>query len=390
MIKRDAERELRRLSKQFKAVAITGPRQSGKTTLAKYVFSKIPYVNLENPDTRRYATEDPRGFLNEYSEGAVLDEVQRTPELFSYLQQILDESRKKGRFILTGSNNFMIQENISQTLAGRIAYLNLLPFVISEIPSTGAGKLSSRMLQGCYPPVIDQNLDHDRWYQNYIRTYIERDVRLVRNISNLDLFGRFLKLCAGRTGQLLNVNSLAIETGVDNKTIWAWLGLLENSFIIFRLFPHHRSFNKRIVKMPKLYFYDSGLVCSLLGIRQEGQIRHHPLYGNIFETFVVSELKKHLCNRGIQSGLWFWRDNTGHEVDILIESGNRLVPVEIKSGQTVTDEFFRPVEYWKRLSGTDEGIVIYAGNTSQRRTSGIKIVGWEQIHKIITWLFGSH
>jgi len=383
MIKRDAEKELRSLAKQFKAVAITGPRQSGKTTLAKYVFGSLPYVNLENPDSRRYAIEDPRGFLKEYSGGAVLDEVQRTPELFSYLQQILDEDKAKGRFILTGSNNFMIQENISQTLAGRIAYLNLLPFVISELTPGDVGDLNDRILIGCYPPVFDQKIDFDKWYPNYIRTYIERDVRLIRNISNLDLFGKFLKLCAGRTGQLLNVNSIAIEVGADNKTITSWLGLLENSFIIFRLFPHHRNFNKRIVKMPKLYFYDSGLVCSLLGIRQEEQLKLHPLYGNIFETFVVSEIRKHLFNRGIQSGLYFWRDNTGHEIDLLIESGNRLLPVEIKSGQTITQDFFKPVEYWKKLSGTNECVIVHAGNNSQRRTSGTQVITWRGIHKII-------
>jgi uncharacterized protein len=374
MINREAEPQLRKLAKQFKAVAVVGPRQSGKTTLTKHIFGGKPYVNLENPDNRQFAQNDPRGFFAQYNNGAVIDEAQRAPELFSYLQQVLDEEPGKGKFILTGSNNFLLQENISQSLAGRIAYIYLLPFTLSELSETKTGNIYYKMLKGSYPPVYDQNIDWDIWYSNYIRTYLERDVRQIKNISNLYLFERFLRLCAGRCGQLLNMSNLAIETGVDNKTISSWLGLLESSFITFRLLPHHRNFNKRIVKMPKLYFYDTGLACNLLGIFKQEQLDHHPLFGALFENLVVSEMKKHCFNRGINDNLFFWRDNVGHEVDVLIDNGTDLIPVEIKSGRTITNEFFSGLEYWKRLGKTQRGFVVYAGENVQNQSNGITTV----------------
>ena len=378
MIKRDAEKEIRNLAKQFKAIAVIGPRQAGKTTLVRFVFGNKPYINLENPDKQHFATEDPRGFLNNYPEGAIFDEVQRVPELFSYLQQVLDEDKTKGKFILTGSNNFLLQESISQSLAGRIAYLYLLPFTMSELKSDKPYDLTTQLLKGFYPPIYDQDISFEKWYPNYIRTYIERDVRQIKNITNLNTFSRFLRLCAGRTGQLLNMSNLALETGVDNKTIDSWLGILENSFIIFRLYPHHRNFNKRVVKMPKLYFYDTGLVCALMGIHDNQQLNLHPLYGNIFETYVVSELKKNIFNNGINMNLFFWRDNIGHEIDILIEKGNSLFPVEIKSGQTITNDFFKTVEYWKKLSKTETGTVIYSGDSMQTGSNNIRVIPWNK------------
>lgn len=383
MIKREAESELINLSGQFKAVAVVGPRQSGKTTLTRHVFSDKPYASLENPDIRRFALDDPRGFLSQYKKGAVIDEVQRVPELFSYLQQILDEDETKGRFILTGSNNFLLQENISQSLAGRIAYLYLLPFTVSELAGKETTGLQELIFRGFYPPMHNQPAEPYKWYSNYIRTYIERDVRQIKNITDLNAFERFLRLCAGRTGQLLNMNSLAIESGIDNKTINSWIGVLESSFIVYRLQPHHRNFNKRIVKMSKLYFYDTGLVCALLGIQNAQQLNYHPLYGSLFETFVISELIKYRYNRAKSNNLYFWRDNTGHEIDILAETPEKLFPIEIKSGKTITDEFFKGIDYWRGISGERSGAIIYTGDSDQKRSNNIEIVSWNNLASLI-------
>jgi predicted AAA+ superfamily ATPase len=379
MIKREAEAELINLSKQFKAVAVVGPRQSGKTTLTRHVFSDKPYISLENPDIRRFALNDPRGFLGQYKSGAIIDEAQRVPELFSYLQQILDEDERRGKFILTGSNNFLLQESISQSLAGRIAYLNLLPFTVSELPGQEKLNLQEVIYKGLYPPLYDQPVETDKWYSNYIRTYIERDVRQLKNITDLNAFEKFLRLCAGRTGQLLNMSSLSIESGVDNKTIASWIGVLESSFIIYRLYPHHSNFNKRIVKMPKLYFYDTGLVCALLGIGNQEHLNFHPLSGNLFENFIIGELLKHRYNKAKSNNLYFWRDNTGH---VIIETMNKLYPVEIKSGKTITDKFFEGILWWFKISGEKSGAVVYAGETGQKRSNDIEVVPWNRLNSI--------
>lgn len=371
---RIAEKELLVLSKQYRAIAVVGPRQSGKTTLVRGVFPEKAYVNLENTDIRRFATEDPRGFLSGFPDGAILDEVQRVPELFSYLQQILDENTTKGQFILTGSNNFLLQENISQTLAGRVGYMFLLPLSLHELyqplPST-----DELIYRGLYPELYDgEQMDAGKYYSNYIRTYVERDVRLIKNIVDLYTFERFVRLCAGRTGQLLNMNSLAIETGVDNKTIASWLSVLETSFIVFRLQPYHKNYNKRIVKMPKLYFYDTGLASALLGIENKEQLSLHPFRGALFENMVVLEFLKNRFNHGKTNNLFFWRDNVGTEIDLLIENTERLVPIEIKSGQTITDAYFKSLTTWCKISGIDTGYVIYSGNQTQKRSNGITVL----------------
>lgn len=385
MIPRNAQKELEILARQFKCVGIIGPRQSGKTTLCRLTFPDKDYVSLENPDTRFFAEEDPRGFLSNFPKGAILDEVQRVPKLFSYLQQILDESSEKGLFILTGSNNFLLQESISQSLAGRIAYIHLLPLAIDEIIPNG---LASRenygelLVKGFYPPIHDQALDPARWHQNYIRTYVEKDVRQIKNILQLNLFEKFLRLCAGRVGQLLNANSLAIELGVDNKTISSWIGVLESSFVIFLLRPHHRSFNKRIVKMPKLYFVDTGTAASLLGIRNQSHLDTHPLKGNLFENLIMSDLQKTQFNLGIQNRLYFWRDNVGHELDGLIDNGDKLHPIEIKSGQTITPDYFKGIAYWEKISGVSGGTVFYGGITPQKRSLGVEVLPWYDCGRI--------
>lgn len=379
MIKREAEKQLVVLAAQFKAVAVVGPRQSGKTTLVKYIFKDKAYVNFENPDIRLYALEDPRGFLSNYPNGAVFDEVQRVPEIFSYLQQILDDSPINGLFILTGSNNFLLQENISQSLAGRVGYLNLLPLTLNEINEKDS-TANQHIFKGGYPALYNTATDPTLWYANYIRTYIERDVRLIKNITNLITFERFLRLCAGRIGQLLNMNSLASETGVDNKTVNAWISVLETSFVLFRLQPFHKNFNKRIVKMPKLYFYDTGLASSLLGIQNSNQIDLHPFRGALFENMVVVDMLKSRFNNAKTSNLYFWRDSMGNEIDLLLDNASVLTPIEIKSGQTVTDNYFKGLLYWNKLTQQEGGYVVYGGNMVQKRSNDITVIPYNAIH----------
>lgn len=382
MIPREAVKELRILAKQFKAVAVTGPRQSGKTTLVRMVFPEKPYANLENPDLRMFAMEDPRGFLSNYPDGAILDEVQRAPDLFAYLQQVLDETEGNGLFILTGSNNFLLQNNVSQSLAGRVGYLFLLPLTLAEIGE--AETQTDRLLvKGGYPALYDKDLDASRFYANYIRTYVERDVRLLKNISDLYTFERFLRLCAGRTGQLLNMSSLATETGVDVKTIGSWIGVLEASFIVFRLQPFHKNFNKRIVKMPKLYFYDTGLAAALMGLNSDTQLALHPFRGSLFENLVVVDFLKQLYNAGKSDDLFFWRDNTGNEIDLLLKIDNDRVPVEIKSGMTITDDFFKGIRYWHRLTQSEGGYLVYDGNMVQKRSRSITAVPLNKLSLIM-------
>lgn len=374
MILRAAQQELLNLSKQYKAVAVVGPRQSGKTTLVKAVFLNKPYVSLENPDTRGFAIEDPRGFLDQFPNGAILDEVQRTPELFSYLQQILDENEGIAQFILTGSNNFLLQQNISQSLAGRVGYLNLLPFSLSEIKNKVPKTINDILFKGFYPPLYDTVFETQKWFSNYIRTYVERDVRQLKNIENLVVFERFMKLCAGRVGQLLNKSALAIEVGVDSKTIESWIGILEASFILFRLQPHHNNFNKRIVKMPKLYFYDVGLACALLGVQNANQLDLHPFKGSMFENMVVVELLKQRLNKGKSNNLYFWRDSKGNEIDIIIDNFDVLIPVEIKSGKTITNDYFKGLTYWNTMTRFTGGKIIYGGEDYQKRSNGIEVI----------------
>jgi len=381
MIQRIAKDKLKDLASKFKAVAVTGARQTGKTTLVKQVFKGKPYLSLENPDTRNFALEDPRGFLESYPAGAILDEVQRAPILFSYLQEILDNTKKKGLFILSGSNNFLLQQNISQTLAGRVGYINLLPFSISELAKV---KLlpdddDQIMLKGFYPPIYDQQIPPMDWCPNYVRTYIEKDVRQIKNITDLIVFERFMKLLAGRSGQELINSALAVETGVDVKTIQSWIGILESSFIIYLLKPHFKNFNKTIVKRPKVYFYDTALVCYLLGIRNVLQLKTHPLRGSVFEGMVVTELIKQRTNAGLPVNIYYWRDKTGHEIDVIIDNGNKLLPIEIKSGKTFNSEFFKNIDYWCNLSGSDKSILLYAGDQNQKRSNGKEILNWKQI-----------
>lgn len=384
MIVRDAETILKKLAAQFKAIALTGPRQSGKSTLARTTFPEKKYVSLENPDIRGAALEDTRGFLSNLRDGAIIDEAQRVPELFSYLQQVLDESSERGRFILTGSNNFLMLENISQTLAGRIGYLELLPFgynEIQKIPNQDLN-LNQIMFSGGYPAITFDRVDPEFWFPSYIRTYVERDVRQIKNITNLNLFQKLLYLCAGRIGQQLNLNNLAIECGVDHKTIGAWMGILQASYVIHLLPPFYNNFSKRIIKSPKLYFYDTGLACALLGINGSAQLTTHSSRGALFENYVLNELIKNRFNKGLRSNLFYWRDVSGHEIDVVIDHGSSAYAVELKSGMTVVPDFFKGLLFWQELTKYNKAYIIYGGEDTQTRSNGIEIIPWNKLESL--------
>ena len=381
-IQRSAAERLRRLAQGFKAVAVIGPRQSGKTTLVRQIFQDKPYVSLENPDLRRFALEDPRGFLAQHPSGAILDEIQRAPEIFSYLQQVLDDSDVAGQFILTGSNNFLLQESISQSLAGRVAFQILLPFDSQELQAAGLANptLDEAMLQGGYPPIFDRPVERGDWFANYLRTYVERDVRMIRSVGDLLTFERFVRLCAGRVGQLVNMSALASEAGVDSKTAASWLSVLEASFITFRLQPHFQNFNKRLVKMPKLYFVDTGLAAHLLGIRDAATLSWSPFRGALFENQILTSLRSQRLHNGVEGGMYFWRDHKGLEVDLLIESAGTLRPFEIKSGATVTSEMFSGLKRWQRLAASAEpATLIYGGDRQELRSDGLAAIPWQDI-----------
>lgn len=385
MVLRNAEKKLLELSQVFKAVAVIGPRQSGKTTLIRNLFTDKPYVSLENPDVRQFALDDPKGFLSNYPDGAILDEVQRVPLLFSYLQEILDNSSEKGLYVLSGSNNFLLQETISQTLAGRVAYFNLLPFSFNELNKANIAPDTTNeiLFKGFYPPVYDQDIPVGDWCPNYIRTYIDRDVRLIKNISNLNQFEKFVRLLAGRNGQELNLTSIGIECGVDSKTANSWIGILESSFVIYLLKSHHQNFNKTIVKRPKIYFYDTSIVCYLLGVQNENQLSTHPLRGAIFEGMVITELVKSRLHAGKSMNLYYWRDKTGREIDVIVDNGTELIPVEIKSGATISSDYFKNIKYWRNLSKSEKAIVIYNGQTKQSRSDGTEVVPWRDATELL-------
>lgn len=382
LIQRHAETTLLQLAKEYPAVAVTGPRQSGKTTLVRKAFPDKPYVSLEDLDERQFATDDPRGFLSRYPDGAILDEVQRCPELFSYLQTQIDQTKKRGQFVLTGSQQFNLLSGITQSLAGRVALIPLLPFTLGELQSAkmAPAQLSELLFRGLYPPLYDGREQAGIWYGNYMRTYIERDVRQMINVQDLSTFQRFVRMCAGRTGQLTNLSALANDCGVSHNTAKAWLSVLEASYIVHLLRPHYRNFNKRLVKTPKLYFCDTGLACWLLGIRTPAELDSHAQRGALFETWVIAELLKFRYNRGLESNLYFWRDRSGNEVDVLIEDGDRLAPVEVKAGQTISSDYFRGLHRWQELAKGVPGnaTLIYGGDKSQTRL-GHKVVPWAEI-----------
>lgn len=380
-IKRNAEAALRNFANGFPVVAVTGPRQSGKSTLVQKVFPEKPYVTLEDLDTRSFADQDPRGFLAGYPKGAVLDEVQRVPGLLSYMQGIVDREKRMGMYILTGSQQFGLLSGITQSLAGRVALLNLLPFSFNELASAGllGGEYEDILFSGGYPPIHDRSLQPAVWLTHYVKTYIERDLRQLIEVRDLSSFQRFLKMCAAHSGQLLNLSALANDCGITHNTAKSWISILEASFLVALLRPHFENFNKRLVKTPKLYFLDSGLACYLLDIKNRKHLDTHPLRGALFETMIVAEIIKIHLNKGMDPPLWFWRDRTGNEIDIIIEQAGLLHPVEVKSGKTITSDYFNTLKRWKTWAGdrSGRGFLIYGGDEEQERT-GIRVLPWRK------------
>jgi predicted AAA+ superfamily ATPase len=384
MIERTLSNKLADLSQKFQVITLTGPRQSGKTTLVRATFPSLPYVSLEEPDIRQIALTDPRGFLSNYNDGAILDEVQHTPELFSYIQSIVD-SNQNPQFILTGSSNFLQMEKISQTLAGRTAILHLLPFSSTELENGNYtfDQYESLIFNGQYPRIYDRNLLPSDFYPSYIQTYVERDVRMIKNIGDINSFIQFIQLCAGRTWQLINYTSLANDAGISPNTAKAWISILETSYIVYRLQPYHKNFKKRLVKSPKLYFYDTGVACSLLGIRNENQVSTHFLKGALFENLIINEFIKHEFHRGQRRYPYFWQDSRGKEIDCLLVDGENITPIEIKSGKTISNSYFDNLRYWHQLTGVpdDHGYVVYGGEQSLQTSSG-SFISWKHLKQI--------
>lgn len=371
MIPRTLKPVLLELAKHYPVLTVTGPRQSGKTTLCRSTFPERPYANLESLDIREFANSDPRGFLSQYPDGAVLDEIQRVPQLLSYLQPIVDESNKPGLFILTGSQQFEVMTTINQSLAGRTAILKLLPLSIEELSDVGTEETIDKMLlTGFYPRIYDTGLTPTQALGDYVDTYVERDIRQLITIKDLALFEKFVRLCAGRVGQLLNLQSLGNDVGISHTTARSWLTLLEASFIVFLLKPWHTNLSKRQIKSPKLYFYDVGLASYLLGAENELHINRHPLKGNLFENMVIIEALKYRYNRGKRNNLYFWRDAKGNEVDLLIESGPDIIPVEIKAGATISGDYFKGLHTFASRLPTPprKSALIYGGSERQRRS----------------------
>ena len=384
VVERDLGPRLRRAAQSAPVVTVTGPRQSGKTTLCRTVFDGHRYVSLEALDVRAFAVEDPRGFLAQFPDGAVIDEIQRAPDLPSYLQVLIDDDPAPGRWILTGSQHLGLLDTVSQSLAGRTALLNLLPLSYGEILRFGDHEhtLDEVLLTGGYPRIYDRGLDASEWLGSYIATYLERDVRSVRNVGDLDAFGRFLQLCAGRTAQLVNHSTLAADCGVSQPTAKAWLAMLDVSFVAMRLPAFWANLRKRLVKQPKLHFYDTGLVCRLLGIYTADQLRTHPLRGAIFETWVLSEIVKRHAHLGSTGSLSFYRDRSGVEADLVLERPGRLVLIESKSAATVSADILRSARRAASALAVHadcEIVVVYGGDDTQERTDAT-VLGWRSLH----------
>ena len=382
MVNREIAGAMKQLAEKYPIIALTGPRQSGKTTLLKEMFSDYRYVNLENPDTRNFAETDPQSFLNQYGKYVIFDEVQRVPHLFSYIQSIVDDSRIMGQFIFSGSQNFHLMQNITQSLAGRVAIFRLFPFDFQELTNAELlqPEYAEYLKKGFYPAIYDRNIKPSDFYPNYIETYIQRDVSELIAIKDMSLFQKFLTLCATRAGQILNMSNLAKECGISSPTVKAWLSALENSYIIFLLRPFYNNFSKRIVKSPKLYFYDTGLLSNLLKINDVSKIENQSIKGTLFENMIISQYVKRLHHKNEkQIEPWFWRDSEGNEVDMVLEKSQQTEIVEIKATQTIMPDLFKGLNYYAALAKETKLIktLIYGGNERQNRTVA-QIVPWNE------------
>ena len=383
MVNRILTSKASELLAKYPILTINGPRQSGKTTLCRLLRPNFVYLNMELPDNRQFAEQDPKGFLETYRGGVILDEVQAVPGLFPYLQYYTDLRNQPGEYILSGSQNFLLLEQITQSLAGRVAVFTLLPFALNEIQGTAyeVENWADYLWRGSYPRLYQQTIPPADFYPSYLTTYVERDVRQVVNIQSLGQFQAFLISCASRIGQLVNFAQLGLELGLDAKTVARWMSVLETSFIAYRLQPYFKNYNKRIVKSPKLYFYDTGLACSLLGIRSVEQLQTHFLRGSLFENLIINELTKNKLNRGEKPSFYFWRDSTGHEIDLLSDEGMTHRAVEIKSGQTIRSAFFDGLNFYTGLPHETETVkqyLIYGGNEAQKRTQAT-VMTWQTL-----------
>jgi uncharacterized protein len=383
MISRRLGQVIPRYARDYPVVAIVGPRQSGKTTLARSLFPDYPYYTLESLDHRNRALSDPRGFLSDIGPRAILDEVQRAPELFSYLQEYVDASPKERHYVLTGSHQFLLMESISQSLAGRIVTFRLYPFTLDELyPDTAPPDTYSALLRGWYPRIHDQDLESTTWYAGYVETYLERDVRQVVNVADIRQFETFLKVIAGNSAQILNKASVANRVGISEPTVQRWLSVLESSGVIALLPPYYRNYSKRLLKSPKIVVLDSGLLCYLLGIHSAEVLQSHPLYGAVFESFVAAELAKRIAHTASRAGLYFWRDKTGHEVDLLVEDGADVLPIEIKAAATYHPDFAKQLSWWLDLpeNNASRGLVVYNGDQTVNAAGPIPCVPWQDLN----------
>lgn len=386
MIKRQITSQINRLKKGFPVIAITGPRQSGKTTLIKNIFPKYAYFNLENPETLGIIENDPAGFINTNNQKIIIDEIQRVPQLLSYLQSTVDEQKVMGNFIISGSENLLLSQKINQSLAGRAAYVNLLPLSNQELSQNKllSNNLHQQIFTGFYPAIYDRKIDPVDYYNQYIATYVERDLKQISQISNLSSFRNFLALLAGRIGQLINLSSLANDTGVAVNTIENWISILEASYLVFRLQPHHKNFGKRYVKSPKIYFNDVGLACRLLTLSKPSELKSHFLIGGLFENLIITEIKKHILNHSKSSKLYFFRDSNNNEIDLIIDSGITQIPIEIKSSGTFSSQFTLGLKFWNKSLNNQKqkGFIVYTGNRSLI-TSKLHLLNWSNLDPLL-------